>query len=336
MKVVAHVGQMKSGTTYIQNALHQNREFLLDNGFIYPGKLFNQQHACYGLCGSDIPWVENTEKWKSLGKEVLSEIEESDKNVILSSEALSSMNEEGVKRFVDKIGRIDRVILTVRNFQRVVLSAWQQYVKGGGLKSLEDFIDVMRSDRLKKQGIWRKYCFGDMAKVWSEHAQVCLIVVGSDAQPGEFIANFSSQLGISQIPEPKLSVSQENTSLKLEDVELLRFFNSLNGKMDKQDRDAYVRWLLNKAMFPATKGKPGSKITMPQQYVDEISGWAYHEVQKVTEKMEVIGDLSEIYKIDKSYISQKKEFSAEDHAVRANVLFNTIFENIKSNKLKRG
>src|SRR5690554_5958061 len=145
-RLVLHIGQMKSGTTYIQNILSSSRKTLFDNGWIYPGQKVNHQHETYGICGSDIFWVnkKTEEKNKKIGNNLIEEIRNNkdDKNIIISSEALSSLSEKGIRRFVEKFGQPDEIILTVRSLFRVLPSAWQQSLKGGHDRSLEDFFNL--------------------------------------------------------------------------------------------------------------------------------------------------------------------------------------------------
>ena len=74
MGIIVHIGQMKSGTTYLQNILSQNRKDLNRDGWIYPGRLLNHQHACYGLCGPDIAWNVKENKFVTLAKLLEDEI----------------------------------------------------------------------------------------------------------------------------------------------------------------------------------------------------------------------------------------------------------------------
>lgn len=332
MKKIVHIGQMKSGTTYIQNTLDQNRSFLRSNGFLYPGKLFNQQHACYGICGDDIPWVSNSDKWRAIGLSMLDEIKGCNKDIIISSEALSCMKKDGVERFLTEVGGIDQVVVTVRNFHRVILSAWQQYIKGGGVKSLDDFIEGMKSDRQRSSGTWANYCFGETIKVWSKYSDVLVIVVGQESDPDCLIKKFCSELKIPELKSPELSVAQQNTSLKLKDVELLRLFNHLNQDMPTKDRESFIRWMLNKALFPASKAESGDRITLPPQYVEDVVEWSRAEVAKIPHGTKVVGDLSSLCEIEEDYVSRPKEFTDYEHISRANTLFKVIFNNVNLKK----
>lgn len=293
---------------------------------MYPGKLFNQQHACYGLCGQDIPWVFPQKKWEKLALEMLDEIKNSNKNILISSEALSCMNYKGVSNFVNKLGGIDEVVLTLRNFHRVMLSGWQQSIKGGGVKSLPEFIDCIRVDRANDKGIWRYYRFGETVSSWSSYAKVTVVVVDNKNEKNELLSTFSSACGIPVMPEPESNSLQENKSLKREDVELLRRFNIMNENMDQKNREAYVRWLLRKGFFPAANLASGSRIKMPKENVEEITMWAQEELSKISDQVVVLGELNNIYEVAKEDIEDTPFDDRFDHLARMNHILKLIFK----------
>ena len=331
MKKIVHVGQMKSGTTYIQNALSQNRMLLADRGLLYPGELFNQQHACYGLCGPDIPWAEFRDKWVKLAEEMLDEMETTDKDVLISSEALSCMASAGVQNFVDKMAGIDEVVITVRNLQSVLLSGWQQNIKGGGKKNLKEYIDSVKHDRLTNGRIWRPYSFGETAHTWSCHANVSVVIVGDGVNSNNVLENFADACHIPHIDAPYLDTSKKNKSLKREDVELLRFFNKLNQNMGKEDREKYVRWLLKKGFFPAANLADGSRITMSPESADMVSDWAKEEIRKIPDAVRVYGDVSEVAKIKLDDVEEMRDIQSYELLERANKILQLMHNKAAGN-----
>ena len=326
MKKIVHVGQMKSGTTYIQNSLSQNRALLGEAGFLYPGEYFNQQHACYGLCGSDIPWVKSKQQWSRLSTDMLKEIGESDQNILISSEALSCMAEAGVERFVAALNGIDEVVITVRNFHSVLLSAWQQSIKGGGIKSLPDFISAMRKNRDNARGMWLNYSFGQTTRLWSRFANVKIVIAERVDGKDALLPRFSSACGLPSIPAPQLTSMQENKSLRREDAELLRRFNLINRSMAKKERENYVRWLLRQGMFPAAGLSGGSKIKLPRESVEEITSWALAEVSKVPTATEIFGDLSSICEAAANDVEDAGLSEDYDLVERSNFILKLIFD----------
>jgi hypothetical protein len=326
MKKVVHVGQMKSGTTYIQNALAQSRSLLEESGWLYPGKLFNQQHACYGLCGSDIPWVAVKEKWEKIAKEMIFELKNTDKNIFISSEALSCLRPDGIDRFVEMIGGIDEVVITIRNLQSVLLSGWQQNIKGGGQRSLPSYIERVERERTSGDGTWRYYSFGETARAWSRHADLKLVIAGDGENKNDLLNNFLSALNLPDIPEPSLDSSRSNKSIKREDAELLRYFNVMNQKIDSSEKEKYVRWLLKKGFFPASDLPNGSKIKMSLPNAQMICEWSLAEVMKIPDNVQVFGDLSSIYRIKMEDIEEDaSDIGSHELLERANNLLKVIY-----------
>lgn len=290
-RVIVHVGQMKSGTTAIQNTLAHHRAELERAAIAYPGRRSNQQHACYGLCGSDIYWVRNAEKWEHLGAGLVQDIERFDGDVVVSAEALSCMPADAVERFVRRLGSVDSVIVTVRNLLSTLLSAWQQGVKGGSDNDLTSFFDRMASTRATEDGLWRNYAFGNTARWWSAHAPVSVLVVESFAKEAlvdEFLA--AGGLPRLDLAQPDLSAEERNISLMWEDVELLRQVNAKVGGSRLQSENDYRTFLLQELLFPAAELGDGSRIRFPREYLEVAQGWASDEIAKIPDSVEVRGD----------------------------------------------
>lgn len=289
---IVHVGQMKSGTTFVQNTLAQNRERLLAAHILYPGMKINQQHACYGLCGKDIYWVRDPSRWQSLARDLLDDIYAYGGDVIISSEALSCMDESGIERFVEKMGGIDQVIITVRNLPSTILSAWQQAIKRGGEESLMSFLDRLEKTRGSRDGLWRNYSFGNTAKRWSLHGDVALIVVESFPREklAEVVLMAAGGHGVEMAPGD-LTAEERNVSLNWEDVELLRRMNAFSNEMPDQEREDYRGFLLKTLLFPAAQAKAGARIQFPADLLEMARGWARDEIDLIPASTQIRGEI---------------------------------------------
>lgn len=291
-RVIVHVGQMKSGTTFVQQTLAHNRERLLTNGISYPGPKFNQQHACYGLCGNDIYWVHDQERWEHAGDALLDSIRAFDGTILISSEALSCMPRAGVDRFVERIGGIDTVVVTVRNMLSTLLSAWQQGVKRGSEASLAEFFARMQEEREAKAGLWRNYAFGSTVERWSHHADVSVVVVDSferDAIVQVFLR--AARIDGVELTAPELSAKDRNISLRWEDAELLRTINRTTNARRRPDADEFRGFLLEHLLFPATQSGLGSRIRFPEEHIDKSVGWARDEIAEFPTGTTVFGSV---------------------------------------------
>ena len=287
---------------------------MAENGMLYPGQLFNQQHACYGICGDYIPWVSRRRKWNAMGKSLLREVEAYEGDVLISSEALSSMDSEGVAHFCDQLDGVDLVIMTVRNFAKTLLSAWQQNVKGGGKSTLNDFFRRLERDSETKKGLWKTYEFGAIAERWSKRANVELIVVGEgDKSAGDpLLETFSRVIGITLADPGPMSESERNVSLHFEDVEVLRHINVLFEAMPRKDRERMIRKLLKDHFFPAALSRSGQSIGISSAYLKKAAMWAEQEIESVPLEVSVHGNLRHLVKSERSSRSEVKALSRDE------------------------
>ena len=287
---------MKSGTTFLQNAFSNSRVKLKENGVLYPGNQYNQQHACYGICGDFIPWVSPCQRWTAMGKSMLQEIKDHNGDILITSEALASMNMVGIELFCEQLEGVDKVVITVRNFTKTLLSAWQQSVKGGGKNGLIEFFERLDRDYQEQKGLWRTYSFGRIAEKWSKHANVHLIVVEEESTSvcDSVLETFSEIIGVSLPAPPNLSESERNVSLHFEDVETLRHINMLFETTPKQERVRMIRKLLNNHFFPATSISSGLPIRITTSYAKKTEKWAEKEIEILPSDIRVHGNLENL------------------------------------------
>ncbi|WP_155829113.1 hypothetical protein [Halomonas huangheensis] len=300
MKKVLHVGQMKSGTTYVQNVLFENRKALKKEGWLYPGKLMNQQHACYGLCGTDIYWADNEKKWRDLGREMLDEIEYHDGDIVISSEALSSLSRDGAAKFIDEIGGVDAVVVTVRSLFTTLPSAWQQYIKGGGVVSIADFFDRLDKNREDGSGMWRTYSYGKTVKIWSEFSPVKVVVIPENpTSKNQLWEDFSGVVGLPDLSDVVVNDSRSNVSLNYEAAEILRSINveveRCKPRVSKKEVEQFRRNYLNRYIFPIAGNKRGTKTKIPEDYKRLVSQWNDQEKELLLSSADdIVGDVKDL------------------------------------------
>lgn len=325
-RLIVHVGQMKSGTTFIQQTLAHNRDVLLDAGVLYPGPRFNQQHACYGLCGRDVYWVRDPAPYHDSASALVESIVDHPGTVLVSAEALSCMAADGVERFARRIGGFDSVVVTIRNLLSTLLSAWQQGAKRGSEMSLDEFFTRLHRERETESGLWRNYAFGNTVRWWSRFAETNVLVVESFARD-EVAAAFLRAAGIDgvDLSVPELSAQDRNLSLRREDVELLRALNAVTNRSERDRDEEFRGFLLQHLFFPAAQARLGSPITFPARHLDAAIGWARDEIEKFPRTAVVHGDVDVLASPDQVEIAES-EAESVDPVVRIESLLHLWFQ----------
>lgn len=155
MKVVAHIGLHKTGTTSIQLSLAENRDTLLEKGILYP-------RAAAVEAGGHLNLVwEATESWKYVPgaggfDELVAEARSSEADVVLvSAESLSGYSKspvplEIVSKLQDELGAKVEIVCTIRPQFVMLDSLYAQNASTGyTVKSFTDYaVEVMNRQLL--------------------------------------------------------------------------------------------------------------------------------------------------------------------------------------------
>lgn len=285
MKVVVHIGPMKTGTTYIQYILQNRRKELLQAGWLYPGRLLNQQHACYGICGGEIPWVTEdlAARNEELGNGLIRQIRSRKSNVIVSAEALASLSSVGVGKFLEAIGGADEVVATIRPLEKLLPSAWQQLIKGGSTKTFEEFFNKMIESRNSKTDLWRTYAYGEAVRIWSQFLPVTVVKIGDKGEKDTAWRSFREAANLPEIGSVPIRAKRANTSLNLEAAEILRNVNIILKKDDveRKRREDFSRYFMRSIVYPLDGIPRGTRIKCAQKDLALVERWDNEEMDLI-------------------------------------------------------
>ena len=139
--LLLHIGPQKTGSTAIQESLHNAREKLAELGVMYPGPYKRPIEAGWAVLGGGAP-LGRPEPRIELWEQLVGELRTSTlPRRILSNEDLSRGNDAVVERILTDLGPDDVHLLYVaRRYDQLLPSHWQERLKARVTLSFEDFL----------------------------------------------------------------------------------------------------------------------------------------------------------------------------------------------------
>jgi hypothetical protein len=304
--VFVHVGEPKTGTTFLQQVLWTNKEELLESaGLLMPGpRPMSHWRAAQDL--REIAQIPNDPAgphrgaWDKLARQAL----RAPRAAVISHELLSAASAEQAARGIGSLrGAEVHVVLTVRDFASLIPAEWQETIKHRNVRSWEDWVgDIVdreadAEDR-RKFLFWRMHDTVEILRVWGaplppEHVHVITVPPRGSA-PGLLWQRFAEVLRI----DPAVVDTERartNASLGLPEVELLR---KLNQTLPRQLPGwFYMRNVKDVLAHGALAGRsnPLPRLELPPDRRAWAHGHAEHVIGELrAAKYDVVGDLDEL------------------------------------------
>ena len=301
--VVLHVGAFKTGTSFVQQTLSDNREALAARGILVPadpsGSAFHLFREFWqGRDGPADPastaLVAQCLAWDG-------------SHAIVSAERLSLLRPGAVGRLVDAFAPHPvRVVVGARDLVRTVPSQWQSFARGRALSrwTYRDYVaGVVAGAESGQAGrmFWARQDWPAIVDRWGSHAGrrcVRLVTVPRIASgPDELWGRFAAAAGF-DAQGYRLARSQ-NTSLGAQSTEVVR---RVNAQLHEQPRtpggawvneDHALRVLARKAL--ADRAAHEARVVFPPEYED----WARETTAHLVGRLEglapvVVGDLGDL------------------------------------------
>jgi hypothetical protein len=233
--VFLHVGEPKSGTTFVQQVMWGNRDVLARQGVLLPG-LHPQDHfrANQDLREApqspDDPTGSWAGEWDLLAKQAL----RADRAAVISHELLAAATEEQAARAIASLDGADvHVVLSLRDFVSLLPAEWQETVKHRNRQTWEQWLSRVRSADLNSRPgmarwFWRVHDTPDVLRRWTQGIaadRVHIVTLPPSGSPPELLwQRFASVLGV-DAASADLRAARPNASLGLAEAEMLRRLN---------------------------------------------------------------------------------------------------------------
>ena len=273
-RVFLHIGEPKTGTTFIQQVMWGNRAELAAEGVVLPGH-HPQDHFRASQDLRDIeklatdpagPW---TGEWEILA----SQARQAGKTAVISHELFCAADAGQAARAVASLQPAEvHVVLTVRDMATLLPAEWQETVKHRNARGWEDWLgDVIDrespDDDRRKWWFWRVHDTMAILRVWAGHVpaeRIHVIPTPSRGSAGGLLwERFATVLGIDP-GSADLSRARPNASLGMAEIEFLRRLNQALPGRDVVP-DWFYMWNVKEAVaHRALADRPrGGRLILP-------------------------------------------------------------------------
>jgi hypothetical protein len=295
--ILLHVGTMKSGTSYLQRRLDENRAALDRQGLLFPGKSWGQQvHAVGDLLGRGRLGGDSEKRsgaWLRLVDEILAHPGPAIVSVELLGAAAPSKLEAALASFGD---RDVRVLITARDLNRNLLAMWQEGLQNGRTIDWPDFVREVREGTGAGGRFWREQDVPRMVRRWADQVgrdHVTVVTVPPPgADPEALWRRFCSVVGMA--PESCSPVAPANGSLGAGSATVLLRLNRILAEADLSWRDYNV--LVKRAL---AKGVLAGRRAEEPALGLPVARWVRNRSREMCATLdslgvEVVGDLADL------------------------------------------
>jgi hypothetical protein len=268
--VFLHIGAMKTGTTYLQQLLIQNKDNLAAHGYLFPGAKWGEQvraaHDAVGHHRDRGVRARAVGAWKRLADEMLTY---DGKSSIFSVEFLGFAGPGAARRIVEDLSAAEvHVVLTVRDSCEVLPGLWQTHSCNGGTASWSAFARSARIGAgkgpvtpLLGQGarlFRRALDIPRMLDSWTPVVppeRLHVVTVPPPGSPPNLLwERFASVLGL----DPAIATNPakgHNPSLGYASADLIRRLNAELGRLPRETYNATLKHYLSEEVLAARAGK---------------------------------------------------------------------------------
>lgn len=298
--VFLHIGLPKTGTTFLQRVLSENRPALADQGLLYPGR--RPDHFLPAQDVLDRPFRGHPDdRAAGTWDETVREVADWSGAALISHETFTVARPDQVETVVAAFpDRPVELIVTARDLARQLTANWQETVKNGQSPTLAQYVERARNkadDTEATSGFW---FWQDLVAVLQRWQKVVpadrthLVTVpprGTD--PRLLWQRFADVLGIELSPD-QLADRSDNASLGRVETEFLRRLNAdLGDSIDWPAYRAHVKHFLAQRVLPRFE-QSGPIVLAPDD-----QAWAAAQSRQVVQEtaalsLTVHGDLGEL------------------------------------------
>jgi hypothetical protein len=307
-RVFLHIGEPKTGTTFLQQVMWRNRSELAGQGVVLPGH-HPQDHyrASQDLRGMPKLASDPAGSWSGEWEILARQAQQASRVAVISHELFSAADEPQAERAVRSLQPAEvHVVLTVRDMATLLPAEWQETVKHRNARGFQDWLeDVIdresySADR-RQWWFWRVHDTLAILDIWARYVpaeRIHVITIpprGSDN--GLLWQRFAALLDVDPA-SVDITRARANSSLGLPEIEFLR---RLNEVLPDEVPDWFYMWNVKEAVaHRALAGRPrDGRLVLPADRDD----WAKKQAETLITALgdssyDIVGALDELRPAD--------------------------------------
>jgi hypothetical protein len=303
-RVFLHIGEPKTGSTFLQQVIWRNRATLASQGVVLPGHHpqdhFRASQDLRGLkkLASD-PAGSWTGEWDILARQS----KQAPRAAVISHELFSAADDEHARLAISSLQPAEvHLVLTARDMAALLPAEWQESIKHRNARGWEDWLgDVIDRESVspdrRQWWFWRVHDTLQILQVWSRYVPADRIHVMTTPQRGASPDLLWRRFaGLLEVDPDAVDISRAraNASLGLTETEFLR---RLNEELSGEIPDWFYMWTVKEGLAHATlAARPaGQRLTLPP----ERRAWAEQYAETLVAGLsaagyDLIGDVAEL------------------------------------------
>jgi hypothetical protein len=301
--MLLHIGVPKTGTTAIQSALEAISPQLAEYGVSMPGTPLQQARGALSAVGAMVGFggggrtPYGPHHWVAL----LELVAAAQGRRFVSSEYFCEAKPAQVDRIVRDLQAYQpHVVITLRPLQKILPSAWQQYLKSGHQLPYEEWLHAVLDEPPRKDvtpSFWRRHNHGEVVSRWAARVgpERTIVMVLDPSDRDLIYRGFSSLLGLPPDLLAEIPDGRDNRSMTAAESELFRRLNVVlrDQRVAWDDYAHLVRYgAITRAVRNGAPPTPATALQTPDWALDraEELGRSYVEAI-IGSGAQVIGDL---------------------------------------------